>query len=410
MLEDIRFVMSHTVVAKYVIHDQKDISKSWVRLLAFVQGMNPQKRETGIPIEDDNDNMLLPFALCHSIGNIHYLLVDGAFSAANSEETDDEILSSAYEQDKLDMVDTDALRHAKVGRLSQESSACSAALKSSALPCASKFGEAKHDTISHLFIPPSVKWLMYECVKAIENWLEVDNTTGAALNKLTPNASNNSVSNFSALKETLSKLRKGKYIFGRLVSSSEDHGRRHSSDVHSGSGGSFELESGKSKNNKPMISGDANAVNASSSAWFNDILMEGDTMDIDAVHILNLSDWPNIIYNVSSQDISVHIPLHRLLSLLLHKALRRCFGDSALPNMTSGSSVNSLSTSGIEFFAHILGGCHPYGFSAFVMEHPLRVRVFCAEVHAGMWRKNGDAALYSCEWYRSVRWLVNHTM
>ncbi|KAJ7950320.1 E3 ubiquitin-protein ligase PRT6 [Quillaja saponaria] len=38
------------------------------------------------------------------------------------------------------------------------------------------------------------------------------------------------------------------------------------------------------------------------------------------------------------------------------------------------------------------------------MEHPLRIRVFCAEVHAGMWRKNGDAALLCCEWYRSVCW------
>ncbi|KAF5471656.1 hypothetical protein F2P56_008431 [Juglans regia] len=403
VLEDIRFVMSHAVVAKYVIHDQKDISRSWVRLLAFVQGMNPQKRETGIHIEDDNEIMLLPFALCHSIGNIHSLLVDGAFSVASSEETDGEILSSTYEQDKLDMVDTDVLRHAKVGRLSQESSACSATPKSS-LPCASKFGEAKHDTVSHLFIPPSVKWLMHECLKAIENWLEVDNTTGAALNKLTPNTSSNSGSNFAAIKETLSKIRKGKYIFGRLASSSEDHGLRRYSDVHSGLGVNFELENRKSKDNKPMISYDADAVNASSSAWFNDILMEDDTMDIDALHILNLSDWPNIVYNVSSQDISVHIPLHRLLSLLLHKALRRCFGESALPNMTSGSSVNSLSTSCIDFFAHVLGGCHPFGFSAFVMEHPLRVRVFCAEVHAGMWRKHGDAALYSCEWYRSVRW------
>lgn len=410
MLEDIRFVMSHAVVAKYVIHDQKDISRSWVRLLAFVQGMNPQKRETGIHIEDDNDNMLGPFALCHSIGNIHSLLVDGAFSVASSEETDGEIFSSTYEQDKLDMVDTDALRHAKVGRLSQESSACSATPKSSALPCLSKFGEAKHDNLSHLFIPPSVKWLMYECLKAIENWLEVDNTTGAALNKLTPNTSSNSGSNFSALKETLSKIRKGKYIFGRLASSSEDHGLRCYSDVHSGLGVSFELENRKSKDNKPMISYDADAVNASSLAWFNDILMEGDTMDIDALHILNLSDWPNIVYDVSSQDISVHIPLHRLVSLLLHKALRRCFGESALPNMTSGSSVNSLSTSCIDFFAHVLGGCHPFGFSAFVMEHPLRVRVFCAEVHAGMWRKHGDAALYSCEWYRSVGWLVNYKM
>ncbi|CAN4109660.1 unnamed protein product [Withania somnifera] len=44
------------------------------------------------------------------------------------------------------------------------------------------------------------------------------------------------------------------------------------------------------------------------------------------------------------------------------------------------------------------------GFSAFIMEHALRIRVFCAQVQAGMWRRNGDVAILSCEWYRSVRW------
>lgn len=59
-----------------------------------------------------------------------------------------------------------------------------------------------------------------------------------------------------------------------------------------------------------------------------------------------------------------------------------------------------------DFFGNVLGGCHANGFSAFVMEHPLRNRVFCAQVHAGMWRRNGDAAILSSEWYRSVRWWV----
>ncbi|KAH7855568.1 hypothetical protein Vadar_026318 [Vaccinium darrowii] len=40
----------------------------------------------------------------------------------------------------------------------------------------------------------------------------------------------------------------------------------------------------------------------------------------------------------------------------------------------------------------------PIWFSAFVMEHPLWIRVFCAEVRARMWSKNGDAAILSWEW------------
>ncbi|KAM3736727.1 hypothetical protein ACB098_09G002400 [Castanea mollissima] len=380
VVEDIRFVMSHAVVSKYVTHDQKDISRTWMRLLAFVQGMNPQRRETGLHIEEDNENMLLPFALCHSIANIHSILVDGAFSVSSSKE--DEIFFSTCNQD---MGDGDSLRRAKVGHLSLEISAYSA------LACTSKLAEVKSDTDFCLLIPPPVKWLINECLKAIENWLGVDNTSGAAINLFSPNTSSNPGSNFSAFKETLSKIKKGKYIFGRLASSSEDHGRQYSSHVRCGDM-DFDLENGER---------DTVACN---SARSNDNLMEADTMDIDVLHVLSSSDWPNIIYDVSSQEISVHIPLHRLLSLLLQKALRRCFGESAVTNVTIGSSVNLLSTSCSDFFAHVLGGCHPSGFSAFVMEHPLRVRVFCAEVHAGMWRKNGDAALLSWEWYRSVRW------
>lgn len=386
VVEDIRFVMSHAVVSKYVTHDQKDISRTWMRLLAFVQGMNPQKRETGLHIEEDNENMLLPFALCHSIANIHSIFVDGAFSVSSSKE--DEIFSSTCNQD---MGDGDSLRQAKVGHLSLEISAYSA------LACTSKLAEVKSDTDFCLLIPPPVKWLINECLKAIEKWLGVDNTSGAAINLFSPNTSSNPGSNFSAFKETLSKIKRGKYIFGRLASSSEDHGRQYSSHVRCGDM-DFDLENGKR---------DTVACNSAKS---NDILMEADTMDIDVLRVLSSSDWPNIIYDVSSQEISVHIPLHRLLSLLLQKALRRCFGESAVTNVTIGSSANFLSTSCIDFFAHVLGGCHPFGFSAFVMEHPLQVRVFCAEVHAGMWRKNGDAALLSWEWYRSVKWLVNHAM
>lgn len=152
---------------------------------------------------------------------------------------------------------------------------------------------------------------------------------------------------------------------------------------------------------KPIITGDIDLDNISYPAGFDDTTMEGES---DTLRVLSLSDWPDILYDVSSQDVSVHIPLHRLLSLLLQKALNRCYGEATEPYMISASSAHPLSDVYSNFFGHVLGGCHPYGFSAFVMEHPLRIRVFCAEVHAGMWRRNGDAALLSCEWYRSVRW------
>ncbi|KAM2518006.1 hypothetical protein PS1_032847 [Malus domestica] len=400
VIEDIRFVMSHATVPKYVTHDQQNISRTWMRLLAFVQGMNPQKRETGLHIEEENENMHLLFVLGHSITNIHSLLVDGAFSVA-IDKMDEDSLFRTYKQDTDDR---DSLRHSKVGRLSQESSACSA-VGSSSFACESKVPEDKSDALSDLLIPPSVMWLTYECLRAIENWLGGDNTSRTLLDASSPSTSNLSPSNFSALKRTLSKIRKGKYIFGRLASSSEDHGKQCSSHLHSDCNMSVDTQKGKiaGQESNLMVTDNIDSVNACNPAGFDDSAMEVDgAMDLDALRVLSLSDWPDITYDVSSQDISVHIPLHRLLSLLLQKALRRCFGE--VPDLASVTSANSSSAILTDFFGNILGGCHPYGFSAFVMEHPLRIRVFCAEVHAGMWRKNGDAALLSCEWYRSVRW------
>lgn len=402
VVEDIRFVMSHTGVPNYVTKDQQDITRTWMKLLTYVQGMNPQKRETGLHIEEENENMHLPFMLGHSIANIHTLLVDGAFSVA-SEETDDEIVFKTYEQETDD---GDSLRHSKVGRLSQESSACSPNVRNS-LSVSVPNVDSKLDSVSNAFIPPSVTCLIHGCLKAIENWLAVDNTSGALLGGWSPSTSNVSNSNFSAFKKTLIRIRKGRSILGRLAGLSEDQGGQCSSRVHSGSRFSVKLQNckGTGLENKSMVIGESDSVNAYASASFDDSAVEGDgSMDLDALRVLSLSDWPDIVYDVSSQDISVHIPLHRFLSLLLQKALRRCFGDSVVPNLATASS--SLMTSAIytDFFGQILNGCHPYGFSAFAMEHPLRIRVFCAEVHAGMWRKNGDAASLSCEWYRSVRW------
>ncbi|KAI3772681.1 hypothetical protein L6452_03873 [Arctium lappa] len=324
VVEDIRFVMSHSTIPKYMTCDRRDISRTWMKLLAFVQGMSPQKRETNIHIEEENENMHLPFVLGHSIANIHALLVAGAFSASNR-ETEDESVSTTYKQD---IDEQDSVRHAKVGRLSQESSVSSVTGRGASFDCEMKSVEGNADSLAVL---TSISWLMFECLRAIENWLKVDNTSGALRSVLNSRASN--------------------------------------------------------------------------SSGFDDRLVEGDyTNEIEALTVLSLADWPEIEYDVSSQEISVHIPLHRLLSLVLQRALKRCYGESALPDLRIVGSADSSTAVYGDFFGHVLGGCHPYGFSAFVMEHPLRIRVFCSEVHAGMWRKNGDAAVLSYEWYRSVRW------
>ena len=396
VVEDIRFVMSHVVVPKYVTNDQQDISRTWMRLLSFVQGMNPQKRETGQRVEEENENVHLPFVLGYSIANIHSLLVDGAFSDAGNGEMDDEIVWSSNKNES----DDGDLRHAKVGRMSQESSACSVTCRNSAF-ASPKIPDIKSDASSHLLLPCSVTWLIYECLRAIENWLGVENTPGVLPNMLSPNSDSVCDGNFSAFRRTISNFRRGKYAFGRRASSSEDHHRQCSAYGVDG------LEIGKNavKDGKLKTNGEIDSENTCIRSSVDDSAMEEDfPAEFDGLRFLSLSDWPQIVYDVSSQDISVHIPLHRLLSMLLQKALKRYFSESEVPDVTDVSSSHPLSTIYTDFFGHALRGSHPYGFSAYIMEHPLRIRVFCAEVHAGMWRKNGDAAFLSREWYRSVRW------
>ncbi|KAD3640661.1 hypothetical protein E3N88_29884 [Mikania micrantha] len=116
--------------------------------------------------------------------------------------------------------------------------------------------------------------------------------------------------------------------------------------------------------------------------------------DYTNIQALGLADWPEIDYDVGSQQISVHIPLHRLLSLVLQRALVRCYGDS------ESSACSPTPTEGGDFFRHVLVGCHLSGFSAFVTVHPLGIRVFCSEVCAGMWGSNADDAILSYECYR----------
>ncbi|TYH34324.1 hypothetical protein ES332_D13G121200v1 [Gossypium tomentosum] len=393
VIEDIRVVMSHDVVSRYAIHEQKDFLRAWLKLLTFVQGMNPIKRETGLHIEEENEAMHLLFVLSHSIANIHSLLVDGAFSVATNEGAS--CLPYAYKQD---VDDGDSIRHAKVGRLSQESSVYSVTGRS-----VSKATEIGSDSIYHS-IPSTVIWLIQECLRALETWLEVDGGTPAALQSLSsPNSSGISDSNFLAIKKTLYNIKKGKY-FGKLTGSSENHSSQSSSPVYSGNRASDEMEIAKN------IGYDS----TSSSAEIDPVACDYMGLDVSAMEtdngigvatlrVLSLSEWPDIIYDVSSQEISVHVPLYRLFSLLLQKALRMSYGESIMPNLTNACLASSLSAH-VDFFCNILKGCNPLGFSASVMEHPLRIRVFCAQVIAGMWRKNGDAALVSCEWYRSVCW------
>ncbi|KAJ0235076.1 hypothetical protein HA466_0266960 [Hirschfeldia incana] len=312
VIRDLKFVTTHPVVSKYATHEHRELSRSWLMLLPFAQGMDPLKRETGTHNEEENENIPLVFGLGNSIAGIHFLLVNGTYSPDSDEHIENERTTKA----RLNHCDGDGERCAKVSKLSQGDSVCTAMISNSFFD-SSMASEVNETDAFHALIPSSAIWLIRECLKVLETCLGNDE----------------GISNFLC----------------KFVSPSGN-----SSDP---------------------------------------------TKNALGVRILGLCDWPDIHYDVSFQAISVHLPLHRLLFLLIGKALRLCYGDSALHH---GVSV-SLETPQADFFSYVFGDFHPCGFSSLVMEHVLRVRVFCAQAIAGMWKKNGDSPLVSCEMYRSVR-------
>ncbi|CAA0842859.1 E3 ubiquitin-protein ligase PRT6 [Striga hermonthica] len=382
VVEDIRFVLSHSAVPKYLCLRRRDLVRSWLRLLAFVQGMNSLKREIGSHIEDENENVHLPFVLCHSIFNILNLLVAAAFSVATGDGTSVETVR-AY---NLDSEEQDNRRHAKVGRLSQESSVSSITGKGTL--------DLKSQATDDSFPVPSLAlWFIHECLRSIENWMELDNTLGL-LSSFSQNTSDGPGNNFLALKRTLSKFRKARLFKSPISSDSKPPtilSEAHNYTPHGGLSICVGPEGSQS-------------VSQASFGGSDESLLGESTSELEGFRVLSLPDWADIAYDVSSQEISMHIPLHRLLSMTLRRALEECFGESGSLYSPSACSSDRPSLKFGDFLGLALDGCHPYGFSAFMMEHPLQIRVFCAQVRAGIWNRNGDAPILFSEWYRSVRW------
>ncbi|XP_020524000.1 E3 ubiquitin-protein ligase PRT6 isoform X2 [Amborella trichopoda] len=337
LVEDIRFVMSHTEVTKFVALERRDISETWIGLLATMQGMDPQKRVTGIHVEEENDSWSSSFLLEHVMANIHPLFVTGAFSLGDDKELKDHRL---FDKCLLELDDGN-LRHAKIGRLSEENSVRSMTGRSNLWHNSQEINQVSVSECCDS-IPSSVTWLILICMRAIENWLAHDPARG-------------------------------------LQGTSDNLLRRWKS-------------KSKTKKNRGCITG-----------------MAGESTpqldkELAISSVFSLLEWPEIIYDVSSQQISFHIPLHRFLSLLLNKALETYCDSSGMAHTTAASSQSPLPGGSHEFLRKILGRCHPCGFSAFMMENPLRLRVFCAQLQAGMWRRNGHVAISLYELYHSVRW------
>ncbi|CAL9094143.1 unnamed protein product [Musa acuminata var. zebrina] len=385
LVEDTRFVLSHKEVLAYITHERPDISRAWLKLLSLVQGMDPQKRVTTTPIEEEHEYLSAPFVLGHFLSKVHNLLVQGAFSAF---ETKERKITSFSCPDSEWLDDNEGYRHSKVGRISQDSSACSINRTSSGLDGSSQHSDVKYGGVDHLSVPSPAIWLIFECLKAIDDWFCHARNISLFVDDM-------NYSSLSCFRKKLFKSKKGansSKIFGLSVS-------RQGVDKHQS------LPSGEHHVVSDLMDTDGCLEHTTSSRISDDSIVEVDSgAESEAFGMLNIADWPDIVYDVSSQEISFHIPLHRLLSLILRKAMEYCHNEIEKPEKASSGLSLPSSAWGHEFFGQVLRGLQPCGFSAFLMEHPLRLRVFCAQVRAGMWRRNGDAAIFNSEFYRAVQW------
>lgn len=387
LVEDSRFVLSHDQILVHVTHDEPDLSRAWLKILTIAQGMNPHKKvTTSNTMEDEYDNISTTFLLGHLLGNVHNFLVQEAFSAFEVKERKG---TSLCHSDSEGLADNEVYRHSKVGRTSQESSACSTSRRGGQ-DSSFDYSDVKLDTDSHLSIPSPAISLILECLKSIDLWLchtqnilhSIDNATSSCFN------------NF---RKKVFKLKNGKatYSYKDCKTSVSRKGKH------------WLLASNEHLQRFDSLDTDMCPDDTSSSRLSDDKIVV-----IDAnpeFGMLNMIDWPDIVYDVSRQDISFHIPLHCFLSLLLRKVMEKsCDVMDKLEENSSGFSICSPACSH-EFFRQVLGGAQPCGFSAFLMEHPLQLRVFCAQVRAGMWRRSGDTAIWMTEFYRFGQWLV-HTL
>lgn len=84
-----------------------------------------------------------------------------------------------------------------------------------------------------------------------------------------------------------------------------------------------------------------------------------------------------------AHSVSVHFPLHRLLSVLAYHSLRL---DGISPDVAvSGTSSGSSPDEAMD-----------------LLRHPLRIQVFLAHVRAGMWKRNGRCVVGQALLYRSI--------
>lgn len=203
VLEDIRYVMSHREVAKYIAEKRPDLSRAWLHLLAFVQGIYPQRRITSIHVEEENEDWGSAYFLENQMATIHPLFVAGAAAACSEYSSFGQMSlskpSGSFETGSKIPNSMDSVsRPVKVGCVLREPSANAGAsisgtsesdvemrditvtvvanenTYSESSPKPTEREDAREISDAGMTMPASLASLISECTQVLDTWLALD--------------------------------------------------------------------------------------------------------------------------------------------------------------------------------------------------------------------------------------------
>ena len=182
IVDDIRFVLRHPEVTQYVARERLDLYKAWLHLLAYIQGMDSQRRQTNIHIEEETESWFVAYLVELQMASIHSLLIEGASKTACKTVMDEKMAHqmtdiSCRENPKGEDIDHG---HAKIGRISKDSDVSGKVETSGSCKVnsdrrihvdVSTSGKVSFQTSS---VPSALLWLIAECARILEVWLLLD--------------------------------------------------------------------------------------------------------------------------------------------------------------------------------------------------------------------------------------------
>ncbi|MCO5595657.1 hypothetical protein L7F22_049702 [Adiantum nelumboides] len=435
IIDDIRFVMRHAEVAHYVARERLDLLNAWLHLLAFTQGMDSQRRQTSIHVEEESENSLTAYVLEVQMASIHPLLIEGA-AKLDSSVPANRGLSHCRIGDGEDVIHG----HAKIGRTS---AGCDVSGKvgtcNSLVPMdvdgggagvvsqgGNSFSDGGLNTVLSRApgVPAVLLWLIAECSKVIDIWFLLDEYRESSKSSRA-NGKKDGLVQWRGLQL---RGRGGRATGRNFDRSAGEHADGEGLDTDFTREATFRewlrsnrhIELVRAQNNTTVgrsmhenfeVDGgfshvkvrEGKNIQENSTEWWMGAALSGSGGNTEFLR--SEREWVEVDFDVSRQEVSFHIPLHRFLAVALQKSLE------ANPNLNHKEG-NKRSwhcqdhlVSDKGFLLQLLPTCYQApAFISCLMEHPLRIQVLCAQVRAGMWRKNGHSVQALCEYYHSVKW------